>query len=145
MSKFDNIPLEMREYPNWVLADKHKIPHNVRGGFAKVNAPSTWGAYDQTVAKYNKGGYAGIGFVFGNSPFAGVDIDNCYDPETQAFTDEAVDIITTLDSYSEFSQSGRGVHVIVKGRIPGRWRRRGNVEMYDSGSARYFIMTGDFI
>jgi len=46
-----------------------------------------------------------------------------------------------LDSYTEISPSGTGLHVIVKGEIPGIRRKRGNREMY-SGD-RYFTFTGN--
>jgi primase-polymerase (primpol)-like protein len=35
------------------------------------------------------------------------------------------------------------LHIIVKGKIPGSRRRKGNIEMYDSG--RFFTMTGKSI
>ncbi len=45
-----------------------------------------------------------------------------------------------LDSYTEVSPSGRGVHVRVKGKVPGDHRRRGKLEMCDR--ARYVTVTG---
>lgn len=44
-----------------------------------------------------------------------------------------------LDSYTEVSPSGRGVHVRVKGKVPGDHRRRGKLEMCDR--ARYVTVT----
>jgi putative DNA primase/helicase len=43
----------------------------------------------------------------------------------------------------EISQSGKGIHAIFKGKIPGKRRRKGNYEMYESG--RFFALTGDVI
>src|SRR5699024_6829979 len=62
--------------------------------------------------------------------------------------DEDVDnivseFITTLESYAEISPSGNGIHIIVKGELPAKGRRRGNVEIYDKG--RFFTMTGNHI
>nr|WP_225353344.1 phage/plasmid primase, P4 family [Secundilactobacillus paracollinoides] len=51
--------------------------------------------------------------------------------------------ITMTKSYTEVSISGSGIHSIFKGKIPGTRRRKGNVEMYDSG--RFFALTGNTI
>ncbi len=49
-------------------------------------------------------------------------------------------IVELLDSYTEVSPSGRGLHVWVKGKVPGNRRRSGKLEMYDR--ARYVTVTG---
>ena len=43
----------------------------------------------------------------------------------------------------EVSQSGTGIHAIFKGKIPGKRRRKGNYEMYQTG--RFFALTGNNI
>jgi len=48
-----------------------------------------------------------------------------------------------LGSYAELSQSGTGAHVLIKGRIPGERRRKGNIEMYSK--ERFFVVTGQHI
>jgi putative DNA primase/helicase len=48
-------------------------------------------------------------------------------------------VIEGLDSYTELSPSGKGVHVIAKGQIP-HGGRRGAVEMYCQD--RFFTVTG---
>ena len=46
-----------------------------------------------------------------------------------------------LDGYTEFSQSGTGVHAIVRAKLPpGTGAKSAGVEMYDAG--RFFAMTG---
>ena len=54
------------------------------------------------------------------------------------FIDEFVD---GLGSYNEYSKSGNGIHIICKGVLPPKGRRKGNVEMYSEG--RFFITTGN--
>jgi putative DNA primase/helicase len=44
-----------------------------------------------------------------------------------------------MDSYAEVSPSGKGVHVIVKGKVA-QGRRRNKIEVYSS--SRYMTMTG---
>src|SRR5262249_24440997 len=57
----------------------------------------------------------------------------------------ALEIINTLDSYTELSPSGTGIHIIVRGSLPlGRRQVNGGEHtgfgLYDAG--RYFTMTG---
>ncbi len=60
-----------------------------------------------------------------------------YERETTVCDGERLD--DRLDSYSEVSPSGQGVHVIVEGELPSGRNRRGDIEMYDE--ARFFTVT----
>ncbi|MDE6834030.1 MAG: hypothetical protein K2J39_07295, partial [Ruminococcus sp.] len=51
------------------------------------------------------------------------------------------EFVNGLGSYTEISQSGHGLHIICRGKLPEGARRKGKFEMYDRG--RYFIMTGN--
>lgn len=53
------------------------------------------------------------------------------------------EFLLTLQTYAEQSQSGNGIHLICRGTLPPGGRRKGKIEMYDSG--RFFIMTGNAI
>ena len=86
------------------------------------------------VSKY---GFDGIGIQFANGIF-GVDLDDVV--KDGRLTPEAQDIIRTLDSYTEYSPSGKGIHILCRGTIPPKDRRRGNIEMYSEG--RFFTVTG---
>lgn len=146
----DNIPQQLREYPNWVcykLIDKGeskltKIPYDPKTGRpAKANDPKTWRTFDQALeaAKNPKCKYDGIGFEFSKEdPFCGVDLDSCV--ENGVILPWAKEIIDKLNSYTEYSPSGTGVHIIVEAVLPGQLCRKGHVEMYDHG--RFFTMTG---
>lgn len=138
MGKFnyDNIPSELKRLKNWVCWTVDKIPKNPNtGGNSMSNNKSTWGTYTQAIEACKKYGFDGIGFMF-TPPYFGVDLDKCVDKTD--FVDEFVD---TLGSYTEYSKSGLGIHIICKGELPAGSRRKENVEMYDSG--RFFIMTGN--
>lgn len=146
LSPLHNIPNEMRAYPNFVVwrFDRRvdgkltKIPFQVRTGRkASVNDPTHWSSFDDAVAVAHN--YDGIGFVFSdNDPFTGVDLDNTHGDIVALEHQKA--IFQQLDSYSEISPSGKGLHIIVKGRVP-TGRRSGYVEIYSAG--RYFTMTGN--
>jgi putative DNA primase/helicase len=113
-----------------------KLPYNAKtAGKAQSNNSSTWCDYDTVMSVVAK--YDGLGFMLGDGIF-GVDIDGI------ELTDPIVnEIITTLGSYAEVSPSEKGVHIICKGTLPTGARRKGNIEMYDSG--RFFTVTGEMI
>ena len=56
-----------------------------------------------------------LGFVLGDG-FVGVDKDHCRNAETGAIEPWALAIVEQLDSYTEISVSGTGVHVICRVR-----------------------------
>jgi putative DNA primase/helicase len=145
---FDNIPEELKKINRWVcwkLVERDgrptKIPINpFTGGQAMSNNPDTWSDYWTAHDKMVSEGYSGIGFMFNSDGIVGVDIDHCRDTETGELTELARDIIATLDSYTELSQSGTGIHIICRGKLPEGRRKKEPVEMYEN--VRYFCMTG---
>lgn len=148
---YDKIPNELKQLPQWVCwkgepgenGKIRKIPVNPKtGGGAMSNNPDTWADFETAVRA--SVAYSGVGFMFA-PPYFGVDIDNIA-AEIAAFRNGEDDNIVsefvhTLTSYAEYSQSGNGIHIICRGELPAGGRRRGNVEMYQTG--RYFIMTGN--
>jgi putative DNA primase/helicase len=118
-----------------------KVPYSVTGGRANITNPETWSSLSVAIAYAEQHGMSGVGFVFTeDDPFAGVDLDECRDPETGEIEPWARKIIAALDSYTEVSPSGTGLHVFIKATLPGRNNRKGPVEMYES--KRYFTLTG---
>jgi len=163
MDQYASIPAELKSMDQWVgfvldyneekgKNDKIPIdPHKLTN--AKANDPGTWGMYQSAFdcigkkASYwvqRKSGWQkhektidGIGFEFAGGIF-GVDLDHVI---TQDGIDPAAqDIIETLDSYTEYSPSGTGVHILCKGTIPPGERKAGSAEMYSQG--RFFTVTG---
>lgn len=150
---YECIPNELKQLKQWVCWKKvkddarpekfKKVPVNAKtGGAAQSNNPATWCDYETAVQVSVK--YTGIGFMFANGYF-GVDIDDIRS-EIEAYQTGDMDnivaeFIHSLESYSEFSQSGNGIHIICKGHLPEGGRRKGKVEMYQEG--RFFIMTGN--
>ncbi|MDP9475869.1 MAG: phage/plasmid primase, P4 family [Actinomycetota bacterium] len=142
-------PAELCALPQWLCwktakrkGKITKVPVSPYGGAGKPNVPSTWGTLAEALAHAERGGLAGVGFVFSeDDPYCGVDLDKCRDPETGELSEDAAEIVAALGSYSEASPSGTGVHVIVRGHVPAGGNRKGAVEMYDRG--RFFTMTGE--
>lgn len=150
----DNIPSELKEYAQWVLwktwerdNKPTKVPFNARTGqTASVSDPSTWSTYELAIRtiESHKSEWSGIGFVFTSSdPFVGVDLDKCRNLETGEIEPWAQAIIDRLNTYTELSQSGKGVHCIVKGKLPSSGKRKNSIEMYDD--VRFFVFTGSHL
>lgn len=146
MNQYTNIPEELRALKQWVAVDMtiddvtrkpKKHPVNPKtGNLASVTDPSTWGSFDEAVY-FNS---PCIGFVFTQKcGYTGIDLD---EPETEIQIERHSKIYENVQSFSEFSISGKGVHIIVKGSIP-NGVRRDKCEIYSN--ARYFIMTGNVI
>ena len=143
----DSLPEELRQRRQWVVwklevrdGKPTKVPY-IAGGSGKASSTDslTWRSFEEAVQALETGRYNGIGFVFSSGdPFAGVDLDDCRDPETGELEEWAAKIVEAFGSYAEVSQSGTGVHIIVMGKAPNK--KRGKVEAYSS--ERYFTMTG---
>lgn len=148
----DQMPDELKALRQWVVwraeprpgkGKPAKVPYQPRTGHrARTDVPATWGTYAQALARYQQGGWDGLGFVFtAGDPYCSIDLDECRDPETGHIASWAGHINHTLDSYTELSPSGRGLHILVKATLPGHvGRKQGAVEIYDAG--RYFAVTG---
>ena len=143
----ERIPDEMKRRPQWVvwrLEERNgkatKVPYNPRTGRKASSTDSlTWGTFEDALEVLDR--FDGVGFVFSSGdPYTGVDLDGCVDPETGEVEPWAAEIAAELDSYTEISPSGTGVHIIARGRLPEGRRRKGRVEMYDQG--RFFTVTG---
>lgn len=150
---FNDIPVELKSLSQWILWRKEerggkptKVPYQVNGEMAQANNRRTWSTFATAVKFYLEGDYDGIGFVFSRQDnYIGVDIDKCVvDEKPNTF---ATEIINTLDSYTEFSPSGNGIHIIIKGNLPqsvlgtGRKNTQHGLEIYSYG--RYFSFTGN--
>jgi hypothetical protein len=110
-------------------------------GAASSSDPTTWASYENAKLSVEQGHYDNIGFVFHNNGIVGIDIDAGFDDDG-LLSDIAIDIINRCQSYTEYSRSGRGFHILLKGKLPfdGKNNRAG-VEIYQN--SRYFILTGN--
>lgn len=136
-----HIPIELRALPQWVCAGADKIPVSPRTGqAASVTDPATWGTFEEAC----RTGFKHVGFVLAAwDPYCIIDLDNKPEkPLTEEEWQRHQKILTAFDSYTERSASGRGYHIIVKGKLPAGVHRD-NVEVYSS--ARYMICTGDVV
>ena len=137
---------DLKQWLCWRIEEREgkptKVPYSpLTGKKASSTDPQTWASYTEAVKAYREHGYAGIGLVFSeDDPFCGVDLDGCLNPKTGEIEEWAREIIEELDSYTEVSPSGSGIHVLVRGELPPGRNRKGRVEIYDRN--RYFTVTG---
>ncbi len=129
------------------------------GDSAKTNDPATWASYEAAMEWYLRAymrapGSVGLGYVFAKldrkrfpliqpkhtDELTLIDLDHCRDPDTGAIDGWALDIVRRLNSYSEVSPSGTGVHVIVRGTLA-RSYKTADIEVY--AFARYTTLTGN--
>lgn len=152
----ENIPAELIERPQWVCwryeergGKLTKIPQMPSTGYpASSNDLMTWTTFEEALTAYESSNRRpsracdGIGFVFSSGdPFTGIDLDKCRDPESGEIEPWAQEILDRVPgAYVEASPSGRGMHIIVKGKVRDGGMRKGKIEMYSCG--RFFTVTG---
>ena len=148
---YETIPNELKAIAQWSLwkaetrpnGKINKPPCDSRGYYLKDWCnPENLLKFDDAVslASSNPGIISGIGFVFtANLGLVGIDFDSVI--ENGEILSEYGEWIGTLRSYTEISYSGTGVHIIVKGALPGKSNRIENVEMYTE--KRFFVFTGN--
>lgn len=146
MIQENNIPVELRKLKQWVLwkleyknGKPTKIPYAISGKKADTTNSDTWESFDNVVQAYKSGGYSGIGFVFSKDDnYVGIDFDDCINDKGILNADIAK-IIDKAKSYAEASQSGKGIHIIVRGGLDKAFKRK-EIEVYSH--SRYFTFTG---
>ena len=145
------IPREMRAARQWLVwrtgpsknGKPTKVPFQVNGRKAASNKSATWSTYEQVSAVRDR--FDGIGLVFtADDAWVGVDLDDCVN--AGVLKPWARDIVSWFSgTYIEISPSGRGLHIICCGTLPGGKGVKfelgdGHVELYSQG--RYFTVTG---
>lgn len=133
------IPQELRLLKQWVVSGPDKLPLDPRTGkAASVTDPTTWASFEEAI----RAGYKNVGFVLSkDDPYTIIDLDNKPDhPLTEEQITRHSKIVAAIDSYTEYSVSGRGLHIIVRGKIP-QGVKRDQVEVYSD--ARYMVCTGN--
>ncbi len=154
--------------------------HNGVGGYDKPpinpytlyngssDSPESLATYDEAIAQIGKTarvrvkGYdglleckvVGVGIAFSGTGVAGIDLDNVVDNERRVMTSEAAEIMKLLDSYTEVSPSGNGLHILFLGELPKNVKKiakpkpdifkteKAEYQLFDSG---YMTVSGDVV
>lgn len=127
---------EMKKLNRWIL-HKDKHPYSCDSGKPVASNRDTDGiSYKDIVKAYkNNEDFDGIGFRI-IPPYVGIDLDHCL--YNNAIAPYAKEIFETLDSYTELSPSGTGLHIIVKTKEPLKLTGL-NCHFEDPQGARYNI------
>lgn len=141
------LPIQLQElklYNNWVVYRnfKHgKLPFNPITHLAvKTNDPSTWSDYNSALLCYQNHSYDGIGFVFNNNQYIGIDLDNCI--SNNIIDPFALEIVNLINSYTEYSPSNKGLHILCKSKLLYNIGiKRDNIEIYSYN--RFFTISGN--
>ncbi|MGI6240473.1 MAG: hypothetical protein ACOYJW_00860 [Candidatus Omnitrophota bacterium] len=142
-----NIPEELKKQKAWVGfvlkpngERMDKVPMNVLTGKpAKTNDPETWTDFETALNLADQRGFSGIGFVF-SPPYVGIDLDHCV--KDGVIAPLAKRVLSQLNSYSEYSPSGTGIHIICRGAIEKASKISTiGLEIYTKG--RFFTFTGN--
>jgi len=152
--KKDNIPEELKVQDRWVCykatprakGKVNKIPKKPINPLSNASTKnkSDWGTFNEAYNAYENTDLNGIGFVITNlSNCIFMDLDNCVSSKNE-IKPWAQEIITKANSYTELSPSGRGLRIILKGKLPGVDfnNHKQGVEMYGGSSSRYLTITG---
>lgn len=172
----------LRERKIWLCYPMiwNETKHNGVGGYDKppVNPytlyngssdnPESLATYDEAIAQVGKKarvrvkGYdgllecdiVGVGIAFSGTGVAGIDLDNVVDNERRVMTREANEIMKLLDSYTEVSPSGNGLHILFLGELPKNVKKiakpkkdifgteKAEYQLFDSG---YMTVSGDVV
>ena len=137
----DRFPSRLMEHDHWLVTQDKKPVVPSSGWQESVNQLAFTEAQDRVK---QLGGTVAFCFTEGG-PFIGFDLD--YVTVDGEFTEEARTIVQRLDSYTEVSSSGTGLHVIAEGdhsddhKHRGDLSEAGHLEVYDAG--QYFALTGE--
>ena len=153
--KIENIPEELKLQPwaVWIAEPRegnpgkfNKAPRCPRTG-RKIgaNKPDLFGTFNEAVqAVTSSQRYTGIGVLLTGNGIVGFDLDDCKDlfgprPEVQQWVANAL----YAGAYCEWSPSGKGLRLFMRGSLPGTGRKQGNLEIYDQG--RFLTITGHVV
>ena len=132
LAGLSNLPLAMRELPQWLLwrferyaGDKkpRKVPYYVsgrkrRGTQGSAEDRAELKPWDVAMGELSRGRFDGLGFAFlPGDGLIGIDIDGAISDDGEV-SDRCQAIVAACASYTEYSPSGRGVHIIVRGQTP---------------------------
>lgn len=129
-------------------------------GNAQTNREESRATFDQAVAQIgkaaritNKNGLVdctveGVGIALEGTGICGLDLDNVVDNDRKVMTPEANAIMKLINSYSEVSPSGTGIHIIFEGTLPeGMYKKvvDGRRDIFKTNRAEYQLFNSGYM
>lgn len=145
----NGIPDELKQHRQWVVwryeqidpppKKPTKVPYSaITGRLASSVDKFSWSTFDDAFRTYSTGNYSGVGFVLStNDPYTVIDLD---EPSSAEEVEENNRIFFAMNSFTEYSPSGKGVHIWTKASTD-KGRNRRPVEIYSN--MRFMTVTGN--
>lgn len=156
---FKNIPEELLDIDQWVFwkfeglrknGKQAKLPVSADGSPASSTNPLTWSSLSDLITAYKEDkskfkGVQGIGFVITkDDPYAFIDLDNCLENGELKHGFRWIETwVDKFDTYTEISQSGKGLHIFFRVKDKSRYRSRATKEIEVYLFERYSVLTGN--
>lgn len=146
-TRFAKVPAALKALNQWVCwryetidGKRTKVPYSPSNRKASTTEKTTWNSFDKCLRAVAH--FDGIGIVFANG-LSGIDLDHHI--ENGTLDPLACEIVDSVNTYTELSPSGEGIHCLAFGALPEGKRRDDSLglEMYSSG--RFFTVTGNHI
>ncbi|HEX6503109.1 MAG TPA: AAA family ATPase [Terriglobales bacterium] len=146
---------DLKKQCRWILwrlekvnGKDSKVPYRPSGLKASDTNPAHWHTFAELEPVAHQ--FSGIGLVLGTVDSVtvwGIDLDKCCDRATGKFSPESREVVIALDSYTEYSPSGTGVHLwcIGDGELPGPGLQKpypGAKQIEVKGAGYYQTFTG---
>jgi len=159
--KFDGIPQALKENDRWGLFEApwvekrkkfDKIPikpvcewGNTDVKNLRTTIPDEWMTFDEASGGWLRDLGKGLGYLMtGPHGVIGYDLDGCV--KDGVIEPWARDIADTLDSYTELSISGNGLHIFCRGQLSEDWTNHDiGIEVYAGNGARFLTISGHTI
>ncbi|MEY4951605.1 MAG: hypothetical protein RL299_29 [Pseudomonadota bacterium] len=151
-----NIPQQLRDIPQWLVwrfvqkdpAKKPaKLPYYATTGQLRSGAQggdddrANLVDFETAMERAALSDYEGVGFAFlPGDGLIGIDLDGCFNTEDAERADRAAKIIRACASWAEYSPSGNGAHIIVRGQTETFKSNALGIEVF-CGS-QFFTFTG---
>jgi uncharacterized protein (DUF927 family) len=152
---WESIPAELAQRRQWLLwrseakpgqAKPAKMPYYAKGtrregtqGSDKDRARLVDLAGARTA--FERGTWDGVGFaLLPGDGLAGIDLDKVIDPTSGEIRPQAMAIVQAFASYTEYSPSGTGLHILVHGTTTTNKSNEIGVELFCG--RQYFTFTG---
>ncbi len=142
---YENIPQPIKDiglFCCWKYENRNhsktKVPYMPGSSVkARPNDPSTFTTFD--IALKGRDGFDGLGVGIFNG-ICGIDLDHCID-DSGKVSPLASEIVQTMQSYTEISPSGTGLHILFQAEAVNYDRTRYLIMNHSSGIEVYVYGT----
>src|SRR5579859_7025636 len=154
------VPQELRDRKQWLVwrfeaheeqgKKPRKMPYYIDGG-RRVGKQgderdrARLATFAEAMKNKPAEGKGGIGFAFlPDDGLAGIDLDRMIDQSTGEINEQHANIVKALDSYTELSPSGAGVHIFVSTKEVGAFSsfKTNSIGVEVFCGAQFFTVTG---